>query len=151
MIEARNDLPREATASSFFPLAPVTSMFTASSPFVTAEPPPSIRSIVICRPSVPRYMHSSPDTSATPSSVARYGGEPSTPTYTSASFAESSVHGSGVLLPVAFATALPSGLSLPSRPCESLALSVFLHEASAAAAAPSTARVTTVRTLTIDI
>ena len=56
--------------------------------------------IVTWRPSVPRYMHDSPAASATPSSVARYGGDTNTPTYTSASFAESRVHGSGVAPPM---------------------------------------------------
>jgi len=96
-------------------------------------------------------MHDSPAASATPSSVARYGGDTSTPTYTSASFAESIVQGSGFASPIAFATAPPSGPSLANMPAELLALSPLLHDQSSAEATLSTASAAMGRPRMMDI
>ena len=97
-------------------------------------------------------MHDSPPASATPSSVTRYGGDTSTPTYTSASFAESiGVHGSGVASPIALATALPSGLPLLNMLDELLLASLLPHDQSSAEATLSTASATMGRPLMIHI
>ena len=102
-----------------------------------------------CRPSVPRYMHDSPCAFGTPSSDTRYGFATSTPTYTSDSFAESSLHASRVSSG-ASAEALPSASSLLSSPaCEEL--SAFLHDASSTMPAPIAASAAMDRAGMIDI